>query len=83
MGAPSDTKIHDELAVAAYAQSAPSTENALEVVPTYMGQESTRPWAGLLMIPSIALVLLFPVIASRLFPQWAASWVPQVSRAQP
>lgn len=48
--------------------------------PAYLNQTPATPWGGLVVIPALALVFLFPVIVVKYFPEIIG---PQPLRAQP
>jgi len=51
--------------------------------PAYLNHTPAIPWGGLIAIPALALVFLFPVIVVRYFPGAINQAVVQPANAQP
>ncbi len=51
--------------------------------PAYLNHAPSIPWGGLIAIPALALVFLFPVIVVKYFPGLISQVAPQPIQAQP
>lgn len=51
--------------------------------PAYFNHAPSIPWGGLIAIPGLALVFLFPVIIVKFFPGMITHTIPQPIQAQP
>lgn len=51
--------------------------------PAYLSHSHSIPWGGLIAIPALALVFLFPVIAVKYFPGLITQTAPRAIQAQP
>lgn len=51
--------------------------------PAYLNHAPSIPWGGLIAIPALALVVLFPVIVVKYFPGIIRQPIPQPIKAQP
>ncbi|MDP5171757.1 MAG: hypothetical protein NWR72_16030 [Bacteroidia bacterium] len=74
----------DKPSMSAQTSFAPSATGEHTSGPSYLAADThTKPWAGLMLIPFIALVFLFPVIVAKLFPGLVPQVASQRVAAQP